>query len=126
MAQEKQFENRVKYWLTTKGIYPAGYPAQKMTVPAVGWFFKVFGGGFQRAGIPDLILCIRGRFVAVELKAQNGRASELQHLNIARIADADGDACVLFPSGFARFQADIEYMLHTDRPDKAYLAELYK
>lgn len=32
------------------------------------WYFKVHGGPHQRAGVPDYIGCLAGRFWAVELK----------------------------------------------------------
>jgi Holliday junction resolvase len=38
--------------------------------------FKVFGGHYQRAGLPDVILCYRGRFVGLEVKLP-GRESTL-------------------------------------------------
>ena len=45
MGAEKAFENRVKDWLKSEGIYPAGCPEQEITIPACGWYFKVWGGG---------------------------------------------------------------------------------
>jgi hypothetical protein len=32
------------------------------------WWLKVHGGPYQRAGVPDFLLCVCGRFAAVELK----------------------------------------------------------
>ena len=32
MAQEKNFENRLKKWLEKQGIYPLGAPEQDITV----------------------------------------------------------------------------------------------
>ena len=31
-------------------------------------------GGFQKSGIPDLIICLRGRFIAIELKTEIRKA----------------------------------------------------
>lgn len=36
------------------------------------WWFKVSGGPFQRPNVPDYLLCVEGRFVAVELKHPDG------------------------------------------------------
>ena len=107
MAEEKNLENRLKKWLHKIGVYPAGFPEDKMTGKAVGWYFKVWGGGYQKSGIPDMILNINGHFLEIELKAQDGRPSELQKLNTNRIRDSGGDACFLYPSGFERFQGDL-------------------
>ena len=92
MAQEKQFENKIKKFFKENGI----------------WFVKVWGGGFQSAGIPDLIACVRGQFVAVEVKASNGKPSELQEFHIRNIRHAGGDARVLYPDQFEEFR---EYIM---------------
>jgi Holliday junction resolvase len=43
-----------------------------------GWWFKVHGSPFQKAGVPDIIGCYRGLFVAIELKMPGNGPSELQ------------------------------------------------
>lgn len=52
----------------------------------------------SRRGLPDVVACIYGRFVAFELKAERGRPSELQKIEIERINDAGGSARVVYPS----------------------------
>lgn len=104
MAEEKAFENQVKRYFHSIGIYPAGCPVQDRTARQTGWYFKMWGGGMGRAGIPDLICCICGRFVAIELKAQRGRTSPLQDINLDLIRGGGGSAIVLYPSGFERFK----------------------
>lgn len=104
MASEKLFETRVKKWLHTIGIYAAGTPKNKMEAVEIGWFFKVWGGGYQKAGIPDLLMCANGFFISVELKATQGTASELQKLNTARINTAGGIGIILYPDGFEEFK----------------------
>lgn len=88
MAQEKNFENRVKNFLRDNNI----------------WYIKIFGGGFQRAGIPDLLCCIDGLFMAIELKSENGTVSELQKMNIDKIKKSGGIAIILYPHQFAEFK----------------------
>lgn len=115
MAGEKNFEERIKAWFHTVGIYPAGMGTQDMKVKQVGWYSKIWGGGFQKAGIPDILCCINGLFVAVEVKDTRGRATTLQKINCNRIRDSGGQACILYPSGFERFRKDIEFIVRTDR-----------
>lgn len=122
---EKTFENRVKKWLHSVGIYPAGYPENKMDAAPVGWYFKVWGGGYQRSGIPDIILNVRGYFVAAELKAPDGSASELQLLNVRRINQAQGFAFVLYPSAFGAFKDFIEGLLREEF-DRDEIPEIWK
>ncbi len=104
MAAEKNFENRVKNWLEKEGVYPAGTPIQKIIHPVCGWYFKVWGGGFQKAGIPDLIVCVNGVFFGVELKSETGRPTELQKKNVQLINQANGVGLILYPEGFEQFK----------------------
>lgn len=39
------------------------------------WIFKTVGNPYQIAGVPDLIICVGGRFVALEVKARRSRES---------------------------------------------------
>lgn len=41
--------------------------------------FKVWGSEFMMAGLPDLICCYRGRFLAIEVKTPIGKVSARQH-----------------------------------------------
>ena len=104
MTNEKLFENRVKKWLHGQGIYAAGIPSHKMEKGQRGWFLKVWGGGFQKAGIPDLLMCVNGFFVSVELKSAAGTATELQKLNTARINESGGIGIILYPDDFEEFK----------------------
>lgn len=95
MAEEKSFENKVKRYLKSKGIY----------------YFKYFGNAYSTAGILDLTLCVNGRFVGVELKAEKGKTSSLQDYNIKKIQESGGIAIILRPSGFEDFKKLIEELL---------------
>lgn len=39
------------------------------------WVYKVFGGGFSRPGVPDIIACLRGKFISIEVKTGRGELS---------------------------------------------------
>jgi len=47
---------------------------------------------YGTAGIPDIICCIDGRFVAFEVKTPSGKLTKLQEITIQRINDANGKA----------------------------------
>lgn len=53
MAGEKRFEKKVEKYLESQGIYQNNTKKQDKTIKDNGWFFKVWGGGFQSGGIPD-------------------------------------------------------------------------
>lgn len=104
MASEKLFENKVKRWLESEGVYPAGTPIQNIVAPVCGWYFKVWGGGMQKSGIPDLIVSVNGFFLGVELKSDTGRPSELQKKNVQLINQGNGLGLILYPKGFEQFK----------------------
>jgi Holliday junction resolvase len=52
-------------------------------------------GGFGRSGIPDIIVCHRGLFLAIECKAGKGKTTALQERELARIRTANGVALTI-------------------------------
>jgi hypothetical protein len=61
------------------------------TVPGC-FAWKTHGGMYGTAGIPDIICCFRGRFVAFEVKTDTGKLTKLQESTIAKIRAAKGKA----------------------------------
>lgn len=120
MGSEKNFEKKVERFLQSEGIYQAGTPADKMNAQQSGWFTKIWGGGYQKSGIPDLLLCVNGFFISVELKAPDGHASELQKMNTARINQSNGIGIILFPDGFEQFKEIVKGV----KQCKVHIAEL--
>lgn len=112
MAQEKNFENRVKRYLESKGIYALGTPRNKMTVPPIGYWEKRWGGGsFTKSGLPDMHIVVKGKSIDVELKAPKGKPSELQLFTIDQINTCGGCAMVLYPKDFDEFKNLIERLI---------------
>ena len=53
MAGEKNFENRLKEWLESEGIYPLGEPVDRMSAPPCGFYEKRWGGSrYVKSGSP--------------------------------------------------------------------------
>ena len=46
----------------------------------------------NRAGVPDILLCYKGKFIALELKQQNKPLSALQAIKFKQITRAGGIA----------------------------------
>jgi Holliday junction resolvase len=61
------------------------------TVP-MSFVWKEHGGMYGTAGLPDIIACINGRFVAFEVKTPSGRLTKIQEITIAKIKAAKGEA----------------------------------
>jgi hypothetical protein len=54
------------------------------------WHFKVHGGMFQQAGVPDIVGCKNGRFFALEVKTEAGTPTKLQEYVMNKIKAAGG------------------------------------
>ncbi|MCL1857676.1 MAG: VRR-NUC domain-containing protein [Oscillospiraceae bacterium] len=54
--------------------------------------WKTHGGMYGTAGLPDIICCINGRFVALEVKTPAGKLTKLQEITIQKINAAKGKA----------------------------------
>jgi hypothetical protein len=61
------------------------------TVPDC-FVWKEHGGMYGHSGLPDIICCIGGRFVAFEVKTQAGKLSTLQEITLRKINAAKGRA----------------------------------
>ena len=57
-----------------------------------GFWFKIWAGPFQRAGLPDIIGCTEGCFFGFEVKTQTGKPTKLQLHTLQLIRDAGGCA----------------------------------
>lgn len=101
MAEEKNFENKIKKFLSAIGA----------------WYVKYHGNAFSANGTPDLLCCINGLFMAIEVKSTHGKPSKLQLYKIDEINKAGGVAFVLYPKNFETFKktckAVIECNIHT-------------
>jgi hypothetical protein len=71
---EKKVKNAVRKMLDRLGIY----------------HFMPPGMGLGRSGIPDIIGCYKGRFVAIECKAGKGKVTALQERELIAICNAGG------------------------------------
>lgn len=59
------------------------------------YYFFPATHGFGRSGVPDIICCMKGIFVAIECKAGKGKTTALQDREIKRIRENKGIAFVV-------------------------------
>lgn len=109
MAQEKQFETKIKRYLDSRGA----------------WYVKFFANAFTPSGIPDILACVNGYFVGIEVKAKSGTPSELQLHQVRKIKDAGGFAFVLYPQKFNDFKEFIDGLTR-DEFDRDHIPEIWK
>ena len=55
-----------------------------------GYWASVTGGPYSKPGDPDLIVCLKGRFIAIEGKVHGERLRPIQELRKEEIEDAGG------------------------------------
>lgn len=94
MAQEKNYENKIKDWLKENGCYHVKFFANRMT----------------KVGVPDILASVGGHFVGIEVKAQNGKPSDLQLYNVEQIRKSGGFAFVVYPSGWPKLKEILTYL----------------
>lgn len=98
MAAEKRYENQIKQELKKMNAYHVKY----------------FGCAFTQAGVPDILSCVNGHFLAIEVKAEKGRASDLQKRNIHMITKSGGIAVICKPADFEDLKHIIFYLTIDD------------
>lgn len=59
------------------------------------YYFFPAQNGYGRAGIPDIVACYRGHFLAIECKAGFNKPTALQEREMAAIQKAGGSAMVV-------------------------------
>jgi len=76
---EKKVKDRVVTLLKKWGVY---------------YFFPATGG-YGRSGVPDIVCCYRGVFVAIECKAGTNKPTPLQEAEMGKIRQAQGFVLVV-------------------------------
>lgn len=79
MTPEKKVKTKVTNILKEYGIY----------------YFYPVTGGYGMSGVPDIVCCYNGRFLAVECKAGSNKTTALQDKNIRQIRECGGTALVI-------------------------------
>ena len=79
MTPERKVKNEVAKTLKRLGVY----------------FFYPATHGYGRSGVPDIICCVKGMFLAIECKAGKNKPTALQDKEMAAIREAKGVARVI-------------------------------
>lgn len=79
MTPEKKVEEHIKKQLDKQSAY----------------WVKTWGGTYSKKGVPDMLCCIQGHFIALELKRPTGgKPTPVQIKNLYQIAQNDGIALI--------------------------------
>ena len=79
MTPERKVKNEVAKTLKRLGVY----------------FFYPATHGYGRSGVPDIICCVKGMFLAIECKAGKNKPTALQDKEMAAILEAGGSVIVI-------------------------------
>jgi Holliday junction resolvase len=62
---------------------------------AGAYYFYPVTSGYGTSGVPDIVVCHRGRFIGIECKAGNNKPTKLQQKNLDTIAACGGVALII-------------------------------
>lgn len=93
MQPEAKVTKKIREFLTAHGVF----------------VFKVHGGPTMMAGLPDLIACVDGAFVGIEVKMP-GNKPALRQLYVHRKIEAAGGEVIV-----AYGVSDVEHLVSDDR-----------
>ena len=103
---EKKVKDAVKKILNTHGAY----------------YFSPVTGGFGTSGVPDIVACIKGKFVGIETKAGKGKPTALQEKNLINIMKTGGIAVLVNEHGVE----PLRMFLDAGIPDEGMFLDLTK
>lgn len=85
-TEEGKFQDKITSWLECKAFVT-----------------KFNANGLTKVGVPDILLCSNGRYVALEVKKEQGIISDIQQYNINQIRKCGGLAWCIKPSDWNSF-----------------------
>jgi len=68
---------------------------RKLLDEAGAYYAMPIGTGYGNSGVPDFLICHKGRFIAVEAKAGTNKPTALQEMHLQRIRARGGIALVI-------------------------------
>ena len=105
------------YIIYSLGVNVASTPERKVKEKVVtvlkqygAYYFFPATYGLGRAGIPDIIGCLDGYFIAIECKAGKGTTTALQERELNRILNAGGYALVVNEKNINQLQEITEWI----------------
>lgn len=94
MTPEGKVKKKVLEMLTSSGAY----------------YCMPVTGGYGRSGVPDIIACLHGKFLAIECKAGDNKPTALQEKALADIQRAGGSAMVINEDNLENLEFVIKFI----------------
>jgi hypothetical protein len=96
MTPDVKFKEKLKRLFKSMGIYYA--------MPATG--------GYGASGVPDFLVCLKGKFIGVECKAGKGKPTALQLKNLAEIEASGGISVIVNEDNLEQFENTMRKYYH--------------
>jgi len=92
------------------------------------YYFMPAMGSFGKSGVPDIIACVHGAFVAIEVKADKHKnpPTPLQEKNLHEIRVAAGHALVIDANDIDFLQGYIEGVIENRKLMSNFMKEVFK
>lgn len=74
------------------------------------YYFSPVTGGFGASGVPDIIACYKGRFIAIECKAGTNKPTALQLKNIDDIDKQGGITAIINEKNIWTVERFLKYL----------------
>ena len=88
---ESKVKAKIHAMLKARGAYAVNY----------------IGGISANNGTPDILACLKGRFIGIEAKAGKNKPTDLQTLNLKRIDEAGGLALVVNETNMSELEVKL-------------------
>jgi Holliday junction resolvase len=79
------------------------------------YYFMPTTGGYGRSGVPDIVACLRGKFIGIECKANGNRPTALQEKNLMEIMNVGGFAVAIDENGIELFKNLLNQIKQSDK-----------
>ena len=100
---EKKVKDKIKKILEEHGAY----------------YFMPATGGYGKSGVPDIVACLRGKFIGIECKANGNKPTALQEKNLTEIMTVGGFSVLIDEGGMPMFKSMLEQLKTSDIPREA-------
>lgn len=88
------------------------------------YYFFPPANGYGRSGIPDIVCCVKGNFLAIECKAGKNTTTALQDREINRIRAAKGYAMVANEHNIDLLEQVLKELTHDDKENDIEVSPL--
>ena len=74
------------------------------------WYFMPASGRFGKAGVPDFVCCVKGKFLGIETKTLGKKPTDIQSACHDKIRNSGGRVSVIDETGLASLRIMLQTM----------------